>query len=89
MYCIFLTHLTLKWYVSLIVDWKNVDNLKHVLFIQWGYQTECFIISPFEKWTYYAVAMSVRLPVRPSVRVFRIFLNRLGAIDFKLSIYIQ
>ena len=30
-------------------------------------------IRPFEKRTYYAMAMSVRLSVRPSVRVFRTF----------------
>ena len=34
-----------------------------------------FFICPFEKRTYYAVAMSVRLSIRPSVRVFRTFLH--------------
>ena len=33
-------------------------------------------IRPFEKRTYYAMAMSVRLSVRPSVRVFRTFFQR-------------
>ena len=39
-----------------------------------GCDTDLFI-RPFEKRTYYAVAMSVRPSVRPSVRVFRTFLQ--------------
>ena len=56
----------------------------------------CFFIRPFEKRTYYAVAMSVRpsvrLSVRPSVRpsgFSGLFFNMLWDINLKLGIYIQ
>ena len=38
-----------------------------------GKDGDLVFIRPFEKRTYYAMAMSVRLSVRPSVRVFRTF----------------
>ena len=47
-----------------------------------------FIIRPFEKRTYYAMAMSVRLSVRPS-EFAGLFFNVLWDINLKLGICIQ
>ena len=50
--------------------------------------TPLFFIRPFEKRTYYAVALSVRLSVRPSA-FSGLFFNMLWDINLKLGTYIQ